>query len=387
MRQLGPGTFRRTQSSARGLTLVEVTTALGVVSIVMLGLTSAVMIAMRAMDHSQSSAHVANAGDALGQMQADLQLARGFSELSNHAISFTVPDRDSPPDGQEEIIRYAWSGAPGDPLTQRFNGGAAVPIVKNVHDLLFTSLTRSVTPPPAPPPDPVDPTTWGYFTTTIGGIVYEAFSEAKLASDGDRLTISKPPGTASGDLLIATVVTDSDNEPYLTPPAGWYEILRKKRGNAVTVGVWWKIAGAVEADSYLFTWAGNPVDPAQQAYGWIMRFSGHDPSDPIHGMTEQDIGSGVTYNPPAPTLSTSVDGALILRLGAFDDDDVTVNTPGLPGHDAITMDQSASGSGTCSGGAGFTYQPIAGTAGTSTFTLTDMEQAICVTIAIAPAAP
>ena len=48
------------------------------------------------------------------------------------------------------------------------------------------------------------------------------------------------------------------------------------------------------------------------------------------------------------------------------------------------MDKSNSGSGTCSGGAGFVQQPAIGDSGTSTFSLSANEQYRTVTIAIAP---
>ena len=65
-------------------------------------------------------------------------------------------------------------------------------------------------------------------------------------------------------------------------------------------------------------------------------------------------------------MTTLVDSTLIVRMGAFDDDDdVTVDSPGLSGHTAITMDESNSGDGTASGGAGYVDQPTAGSSGTS----------------------
>ena len=61
--------------------------------------------------------------------------------------------------------------------------------------------------------------------------------------------------------------------------------------------------------------------------------------------------------------------------------------PGLPGHTAINMDESGSNGGPCSGGAGYVLQTAAGDSGTSSFDLTASEQAVTVTIAIAPAQP
>ena len=75
---------------------------------------------------------------------------------------------------------------------------------------------------------------------------------------------------------------------------------------------------------------------------------------------------------------------LILRLGAFDDDYINEDNPGLSGHTAITMDKSGTGSKTVSGGAGYVQQTAIGDSGTSTFTLTAAEESRTVTIAIAP---
>jgi hypothetical protein len=76
---------------------------------------------------------------------------------------------------------------------------------------------------------------------------------------------------------------------------------------------------------------------------------------------------------------------MILRIGGFDDDDITVDNPGLPDCAPITMDESNSSWGTVSGGAGYVCQEATGASGTSNFQLTASEQYITVTIAIAPA--
>jgi hypothetical protein len=76
---------------------------------------------------------------------------------------------------------------------------------------------------------------------------------------------------------------------------------------------------------------------------------------------------------------------MVLRLGGFDDDDISIGNPGLTGHTAITMDQSSNGNGTASAGAGYVTQAAAGDSGTSDFLLSASEQYRTVTIAIAPA--
>ena len=113
-----------------------------------------------------------------------------------------------------------------------------------------------------------------------------------------------------------------------------------------------------------------------------MRFTDHSPTNPINVMASLD--SGNNFSPPSPSVTTTIDNALILSLGAFDDDDITVDAPGLSGHTVITMDESGSGSGMVSGGAGYVEQSASGASGTSAFTLTAEQQSRTLTIAIAP---
>ncbi len=214
-----------------------------------------------------------------------------------------------------------------------------------------------------------------------GLVTYQEFTEAKLPSNDMSVTISTPGGTSEGDLLVAAVVTDGDTKYLLSPPAGegWTIIdLDYYNGNATT-GVWWKFADASESPSHQFSW-----EDYQQAYGWIMRFTGHDPITPIDVSAGQ---GGSSSSPECPSVTTTVANTLIVRIGGFDDDDITEDNPGLSGHTAITMDRSNTGQqGTCAGGAGYVQQPAIGDSGTSNFSLTAQEQYRTVTIAIAPAA-
>jgi hypothetical protein len=70
-----------------------------------------------------------------------------------------------------------------------------------------------------------------------------------------------------------------------------------------------------------------------------MNFSGHDPSNPINAS--QLSGQTPNITPTSPSVTTTVDSCLILRLGAFHNDNITAGSPGLSGHSPITMDKSA----------------------------------------------
>ena len=216
--------------------------------------------------------------------------------------------------------------------------------------------------------------------TDPDGVTYAGFTEAKAASASTSLTISTPGGVSQGDLLIAAVATDEATSASLTPPGGegWTLIDLSQNGTYVTFGVWWKIADASESGNHQWTWSGS-----EEAYGWMMRFTGHDPVNPIDVSA---TNSGTSSNPDAPSVTTTVANALVLRLGGFDDDNVTIDSPGLDIHTAITMDESDSGFGSTSGGAGYEQQGSAGASGTSSFNLTGTEQWLTTTVAIAPAA-
>lgn len=209
--------------------------------------------------------------------------------------------------------------------------------------------------------------------TLPSGVVFEEFTE--IDTGGTSITINKPAGTVLDDLLIAAVATDGNTA--ITPPAGWTVINIADQSGAVSFGVWWKVAGASEPGNYTFIWSGG----SEQVVGWIMRFTGHDPVNPIN--TSATTG-GSSDTPSSPSVTTTVDNALILRLGAFDDDDTTPGAPGLPGHTVINMRDSGQGPSTVSGGSGYIMQATAGISGTSSFSLTAAEQYVTITIGIAP---
>jgi hypothetical protein len=172
------------------------------------------------------------------------------------------------------------------------------------------------------------------------GPVYLALTEAKAGSDVKSLTVDTPSGTMQDDLLIAAVATDGDTNSSLASPfgEGWTEIDVSCRMGQVTLGVWWKLAEVSESSSHQFSWSSD-----QQAYAWMMRFGGHDTSDPIDAYSI--AGDSGTTTPTSSAVTATVDNTLILRLGAFDNDSITVDNPGLSGHTAITADRSAASAG------------------------------------------
>ena len=209
------------------------------------------------------------------------------------------------------------------------------------------------------------------------GVTYEEFTEAQVGSNTTSITISTPSGTSEDDLLIAVVATDGNKSTSLSAPSGWNQIIvASESDDRVTLGVWWKLAGSSEPSNRTFSWSGN-----EKAYGWMMRFTGHNTANPIHATATSE---GDNDTPSAPSVTTTVDECLIVRIGGFDDDDHTNGDAGMAGHTTITSNESDSSSSSCSGAAAYVKQDSAGTTGSASFSLNNNEEWRTLTIAIEP---
>jgi prepilin-type N-terminal cleavage/methylation domain-containing protein len=151
-------------SNRTGFTLVEVVVAMVILAIVLGGLTSALVVASRSVDAGDGAIAVElETRPVVDEMLADLRTAIAFSERTPSAVTFLVPDRDDPPDGSPETIRYAWTGnaigtataGAGDPLIRRYNDGPPVVIVPDVQQFSFSYLLKTIEAggPPPPPPE------------------------------------------------------------------------------------------------------------------------------------------------------------------------------------------------------------------------------------------
>lgn len=124
-----------------GFSLVEMVVSLAVVSVLLAGMTSAVVLASRALpSHDGPAAATVDTAAALHQLRDDL---RGATELLNRSatsVTLHLPDRGG--DGRPEVITYAWGGNVGDPLTRRVNRGEATDLLTGLADFGLTYDTR-----------------------------------------------------------------------------------------------------------------------------------------------------------------------------------------------------------------------------------------------------
>ena len=138
----------RLPSSRRALTLAELALSLSVMTLLMGGLASALVLATRALPAADDTlGDTARATNALDLIAQDLLCARSITQHSSHALEFTVSDRSG--DKNPETIRYEWSGTTGDPLVRTYSAGTATTanLLESVHafDLSYYYATESET--------------------------------------------------------------------------------------------------------------------------------------------------------------------------------------------------------------------------------------------------
>ncbi len=134
-----------------GFTLVEMTIAITITSILLVAIGSTIILASHALPDRDSPATLAsNAAVLTDQLTSELQSAIFITERTDSAITFTVADRDG--DGNVEKLRYAWSGAAGDPLTRSYNDGPESVVLENISSLQFTYNIETISDTyPGPP--------------------------------------------------------------------------------------------------------------------------------------------------------------------------------------------------------------------------------------------
>lgn len=128
-------------------------------------------------------------------------------------------------------------------------------------------------------------------TPTVVGV-----STAVESSGRTSLTITRPTGVVSGDVLVAQVRRTVAGAS--TQPAGW--TLQRTDGR---VDLCTKVAGGAEPADY--TWSFGSV---QRSVGGILAVRGASPGDEI------EASAGTTSSAEAPSVTTAVAGCLLVHL-------------------------------------------------------------------------
>ena len=128
-------------------TLVELLVSLAISTVVLGGLSAAILIAMNAVDDGGGPLFkTRDAVEAVDQIAGDLTCALAVTERTSKTLALTAPDRTG--DGLPENIRYAWSGVAGDPLTRQYNGSDALSLAEDVRHFEMSYILSTRFPPP-----------------------------------------------------------------------------------------------------------------------------------------------------------------------------------------------------------------------------------------------
>lgn len=202
-----------------------------------------------------------------------------------------------------------------------------------------------------------------------------AFRTVAIATNDDTtITVNKPTGTVEGDLLIGAIVVD--NAVTITPPANWTLIQGggvNPVSNTPSHGVWYKVAGGSEPADY--TWS---LSEGEGACGAILRYDGQNVANPINASGHDESTGSTT--PQAPTVTTDVDGCMIVRLAGMDSNETPYTSP--DGYDERVNHTSTE---YCGQVIADLIQESLGATGTADFAQQDSVPWYCFTVAIAPA--
>jgi hypothetical protein len=136
---------RNAHPFSRGFTLTEIVLSMALMTTVMAGTTSVILIASHALPGAQNPGQaLTDSSDVVGQIAGELAYASSVTEKSASAVTFTVADRGHGGAGPE-TIRYAWSATSGDPLTRQYNGGSVVPVAEDVSEFDLSYDLKVVT--------------------------------------------------------------------------------------------------------------------------------------------------------------------------------------------------------------------------------------------------
>lgn len=114
----------------RGFSLLEIVISLTIMSVLVVAMGSALLVATRGMPDSDSPlAENISSARVIDQIAGELQYAFTVVSASTTGIAFIVERNGAP-----VTINYSWSETAGDPLVRQYDGGASVDILPNVTD-------------------------------------------------------------------------------------------------------------------------------------------------------------------------------------------------------------------------------------------------------------
>ncbi len=111
-----------------GFSLVELVTSLTIISILLVAMGSAIVIAARGLpDPTSPLAEKVDAAEVVRELANEVTYATAVLTASPTELEFVVNRNGAP-----TTISYSWSGTPGDPLVRQYDAGTPVNVLDSV---------------------------------------------------------------------------------------------------------------------------------------------------------------------------------------------------------------------------------------------------------------
>ena len=148
-------------------------------------------------------------------------------------------------------------------------------------------------------------------SATASGITPAFRAAASATTTGTTLTITKPSGTATNDMLVASIAV-TPSTATITPPSGWTLVRRMDNAGptANSLAVYYKAAGTSEPASYAWGLSGSSF-----TVGGIQGFTGIDTAGPLDIENGQSTPSSTTH--AAPSITTTVANTMLVASHTF----------------------------------------------------------------------
>ncbi len=301
--------------SRRGMQLLELVVSLASASLLMAGMTSAILIANRSAEiawtrQSTSTRNIAG----LDRLRADL--AEAYPATNRTATQATLSVNDRNGDGNPETIQYQWNGA-GSPLQRSVNAGAWLGITENLDSFNLdwrTCLPQS-TQAGATQLEPAP------------SLVFQSRTVANTFFPGTQLAIDIPRTYQASDLLVAAISVQGNQGGSIVGPNGWTKTLEINNGTNVSLGVWVTFSNSLPQAT--FTWSSS-----KYAFATIAHFRVDGGSAALTNFATL-TGTGTAAS--TPSSAASIDNSLVIRVLAATGSYVGEEATNMPGHVAITL--------------------------------------------------
>ncbi|MHC5022366.1 MAG: LamG-like jellyroll fold domain-containing protein [Planctomycetota bacterium] len=301
------------RAGRRALTLIELVTSLVIISILVVAMGSVMVLAARTIESEEGAASGELAAQAAAaQITRDLHFATWFKERSPTAVTFEVPDRNG--DGYSEMISYAWSGVPGDPLVHTYNSSPAQALVEDVQSFDLSYIYRTIA---GKVPDETGPAPLAVLLLINGTVESLPDDTYKISPQPTSGELDRQALLESWGYVVTQLVAAAPQSYYDAAVAGVDVVYVPETINSVDVGVKLRgaVAGVVNEEVALCAWQGFSLWPASPAPTDVV-----DIVDNTHEITAGfSTGALPIFNAAADVvaLSGTLAGGLKV-LGEFD---------------------------------------------------------------------